>query len=472
MKRKWKILIAVLVLVLGSIALAAGVHYSRRGIVTVQTGKVVRQDLTSLVTASGEIKPLKYINIGANATGELTAIPVKEGDRVRKGQLLAKIENTQPEADVNAQQASLSSVEADAGAAEAGLKSWDDNLATMQAGVDRTKADLAKASQEFKRGEDLYKAKLIPRQDYDQRQAALASAQASVSEAEARLTQAKAQREQAKSQLYSAQKKITQLHAMVSRASDVLHKFNSYAPLDGVVTNLPVRVGETVLPGLPNLPGSIIMTIADMSLITAEVKVDETDIVSIKMNQVADVTIDAMPNKIFKGHVTEIGNTAIVRSTGLAASQSNVSSQEAKDFRVVVALDNPPDNIRPGLSCTAKITTATRQHVLTIPIQALTIRQKGDLDPEPKKGVVQPVKLDPAAEKARKEEIQGVFVVAGNKGEFRKVETGITGATDIEVLSGLKDGDEIITGSYQVIRTIRNEAQVKVDNKAPLKVNT
>jgi HlyD family secretion protein len=471
LKRKWKILIAVLVLVLGSIALAAGVHYSRRGIVTVQTGKVVHQDLTSLVTASGEIKPLKYINIGANATGELTAIPVKEGDRVRKGQLLAKIENTQPEADVNAQRASLSSVEADAGAAEAGLNSWDDNLATMQAGVERTKADLAKASQEFKRGEDLYKAKLIPRQDYDQRQAALASAQASVSEAQARLTQAKAQREQAKSQLYSAQKKITQLHAMVSRASDVLHKFNSYAPLDGVVTNLPVRVGETVLPGLPNLPGSIIMTIADMSLITAEVKVDETDIVSIKMNQSADVTIDAMPNKIFKGHVTEIGNTAIVRSTGLAASQSNVSSQEAKDFRVVVALDNPPDNIRPGLSCTAKITTATRQRALTIPIQALTIRQKGDLDPEPKKGIVQPVKLDPAAEKARKEEIQGVFVIANNKAEFRKVETGITGATDIEVLSGLKDGDEIITGSYQVIRTIRNEAQVKVDNKAPLKVN-
>jgi HlyD family secretion protein len=233
-----------------------------------------------------------------------------------------------------------------------------------------------------------------------------------------------------------------------------------------------VRVGETVLPGLPNLPGSIIMTIADMSLITAEVKVDETDIVSIKMNQAADVTIDAMPNKVFKGHVTEIGNTAIVRSTGLAASQSNVSSQEAKDFRVVVALDNPPDNIRPGLSCTAKITTATRQRALTIPIQALTIRQKGDLDAEPKKGVVQQVKLDPAAEKARKEEIQGVFVIANNKAAFRKVETGITGATDIEVLSGLKDGDEIITGSYQIIRTIRNEAQVKVDNKAPLKVNT
>jgi HlyD family secretion protein len=239
-----------------------------------------------------------------------------------------------------------------------------------------------------------------------------------------------------------------------------------------VVTNLPVRVGETVIPGLPNLPGTTIMTIADMSLITAEVKVDETDIVSVKMDQVADVTIDAIPNKTFKGHVIEIGNTAIVRSTGLAASQTTTSSQEAKDFKVVVALDNPPDDVRPGLSCTAKITTATRQHTLTIPIQALTIRQKGDLEAKPKNGAEpQPVKLDPAAEKARKEEIQGVFVIASGKAEFRKVETGITGATDIEVLNGLKDGDEIVTGSYQVIRTIRNEAQVKVDNKAPVKAN-
>lgn len=472
MKRKWKILITLGVLVVGSIAVFAGVRYSRRGIVTVQTGRATRQDLTSLVTASGEIKPRKYINIGANASGELTEIPVKEGDTVRKGQLLARIENTQPEADVNAQRASLSSSEADAAASEAGLKAYDDNLLTMQAGVDRTRADLEKASLDYKRGQELYQAKLIPKQDFDQRKAAYDSAQASVKEAEARLTQAKAQREQAKSQLYSAQKRIAQLRAMVTRADDVLKKFNSYAPLNGVVTNLPVRVGETVIPGLPNLPGTIIMTIADMSIITAEVKVDETDIVNVKMDQDADVTIDAIPNKTFKGHVIEIGNTAIVRSTGIAASQSTTSSQEAKDFKVVVALDAPPDDIRPGLSCTAKITTATRQHVVTIPIQALTIRQKGDLEPLPKKAPVQPVKLDPAAEKARKEEIQGVFVISGGKAVFRKVETGITGSTDIEVLSGLKEGDEIVTGSYQVIRTIRNDAQVKIDNAAPLKVNT
>ena len=160
------------------------------------------------------------------------------------------------------------------------------------------------------------------------------------------------------------------------------------------------------------------MTIADMSLITAEVKVDETDIVSVKLGQKAEITIDAIPNKIFKGHVIEIGNTAILRSTGLAASQSAVSSQEAKDFKVVVAMDDPPEEIRPGLSCTAKITTATRQKALTIPIQALTIRQKGDLEEKPKTGggALAAVKPDPAAEKARKEEVQGVFVIDRRQG--------------------------------------------------------
>ena len=211
------------------------------------------------------------------------------------------------------------------------------------------------------------------------------------------------------------------------------------------------------------------MTIADMSLITAEVKVDETDIVNVKLDQPADVTIDAIPNKTFKGHVIEIGNTAILRSTGLAASQSTTSSQEAKDFKVVIALDNPPDEIRPGLSCTAKITTATRQNVADHSDPGADRPPEGrpGAEADKSKAVQAAAKLDPAAEKAKKEEIQGVFVVAGGKAEFRKVETGITGATDIEVLSGLNDGDQIVTGSYQVIRTIRNEAQVKVDNKAP-----
>jgi HlyD family secretion protein len=183
------------------------------------------------------------------------------------------------------------------------------------------------------------------------------------------------------------------------------------------------------------------------------------------MDQSADVTIDAIPDRTFKGKVIEIGDTALLRSSGVAASQSQTSSQEAKDFKVVIALDIPESLVRPGLSCTAKIITGTRSHALAIPIQALTIRQKGQL--QVGKPGKKPAPMDPAAQKAAKQELQGVFLVRNGKAEFHEVKTGITGATDIEVLSGLKEGDEIVTGSYQVIRTIRNEAKVKVDNKPP-----
>jgi HlyD family secretion protein len=444
-------------------------------VVAVQTGKVVRQDLTSLVTASGEIKPKNYINIGANAMGEITELLIKEGDRVRKGQLLARIENTQPTADVESQKANLASAEADANAAEAGLKASDDNLATMRGAIVQSKADLDRMKADFERAESLFKEGLGAKQDYEVKKYTYDAQVAAVQQAEARLVQAQSQRGQTAAQLTATQRRIAVARAGLARIADILHKYDSFAPLDGVVTNLPVRAGETVVPGLQNQTGTLIMTIADMSLITAEVKVDETDIVNVKLGQTAEVTIDAIPNKTFKGHVTELGNTAILRSTGVAASQSAISSQEAKDFKVVIALDNPPDEIRPGLSCTAKITTATRQNVLTIPIQALTVRQKGDLEPKPATGATgaqAAVKPDPAAEKARKEELQGVFVVSGGKAVFRKVTTGITGATDIEVLDGLKDADEIVTGTYQVIRTIRNEAQVKVDNKVPTQLTT
>jgi len=469
-KSKWKtILIIGVVLALG-IGVYASTVLSKRGVVAVQTGKVVRQDLTSVVTASGEIKPKNYINIGANALGILTEILVKEGDHVRKGQLVARIENIQPEAQVASQKAQVSSAEADSNAAEAGLKTADEALRTQQAVIDHAQSDLEHAKLDYERAKELFNDKLLAKQDFDAKKATYDAAVASLQEQQTRLAQARSQREQTAAQLSAAQRRVAQAKAVLAQYSDMLHKFDSYAPLDGVVTNLPVREGETVVPGVTNLAGSNIMTIADMSLITAEVKVDETDIVSVALGQKADISIDAIPNKTFKGHVTEIGNTAILRSTGLAASQSAVSSQEAKDFKVVVAMDNPPEEIRPGLSCTAKITTATRKNALTIPIQALTIRQKGDLEVKPKNtsGAMAATKLTPAQEKARKEEVQGVFVIAGGKAEFRKVDTGITGATDIEVLSGLKEGDEIVTGSYQVIRTLRNEAQVKVDNKAPV----
>jgi HlyD family secretion protein len=441
---------------------------NQRGIVAVQTGKASRQDLSAVVTASGEIKPRTYINIGANAQGRIVDLLVKEGDRVRKNQVVARIEAVQAEADVAAQRAAVASAVADASASEAGLKSMDDSIAAQVAALDRTKAELDRTKIEFDRVAGLYKDKLVARQDYDAKKSAYDAQVAAVREAEARVTQYKSQRTQTAAQMNATQRRISQNQANLTRVSDMLAKHNATAPLDGVVTNLPVRVGETVVPGIQNSAASTIMTIADMSLITAEVKVDETDIVNVKLEQMADITIDAIPNKTFKGRVIEIGNTAILRSTGVAASQSTVSSQEAKDFKVVVAIDNPPDEIRPGLSCTAKIVTATRTKAVTIPIQALTVRQRGDLEPEvegsKKKDLPAP---GSAEEKARKEELQGVFVVVNGKAEFRQLDTGITGATDIEVTKGLKEGEEIVTGSYKTIRTLRNETKVKVDNSRP-----
>jgi HlyD family secretion protein len=472
-KANHKILLTIGLIVLVSGGVVASIRYNQRGIVDVQTGRVVRQDLVASVTASGEIKPKNYINLGANTIGPapITQILVKEGDHVRKGQVVAKMESVQANADVVAQRASIDTSLADSAASEAGLRSQADGVTTAQATLEKNKAELARTKSNFDRATELYNAKLLAKQDFDQKKAEYDTAIASVGEADARLSQAKAQEAQARQQLASAQKRIAQLDANLDRYKDILDKYAVTSPIDGIVTNLPVRTGETVVPGVQNSAASTIMTIADMSVITAEVKVDETDIVNVMLGQTAEVTIDAIPNHTFHGHVTEIGNTAILRSSGVAASQSNTSDQEAKDFKVVIALDDPPDDIRPGLSCTGKIVTATKTGALTIPIQALTVRQKGDLEPK-KPGAVDVAYLDPVAEKARKQELQGVFVIRDGKAQFVPVTTGITGATDIEVLSGLKDGDQIITGTYKIIRTLRNFAKVKVNNRVLTNTNS
>jgi HlyD family secretion protein len=250
--------------------------------------------------------------------------------------------------------------------------------------------------------------------------------------------------------------------------NDVLSKTTYDAPFNGTVTNLPVHEGETVVMGIQNSPGSTLMTVADMSVITAEIQVDETDIVNVSLGQDAEVTIDAIPNQTFKGKVTEIGDNAIIRSTGVSTSQSVGGTQEAKDFKVVVTLTNPPANLRPGLSATAKITTGTAHDALAIPIQAITVRDKDDLEAQQSKAKKAPVadKTAPAGPAVKKEnnDVQGVFVIKNNKAEFHKVETGLTGTTEIQVKSGLSDGDVIVTGSYKVLKTIRNGAGVKIDN--------
>jgi HlyD family secretion protein len=250
--------------------------------------------------------------------------------------------------------------------------------------------------------------------------------------------------------------------------ADVLQKTRYVAPFDGVVTNLPVREGETVVIGIQNSPGSTLMSIADMSIITAEVEMDETDIVDLKLGQPAEVTIDAIPNKTFKAVVTEIGDNAIVRSTGVATSQQTTASDEAKEFKVVVTLQNPPNNLRPGLSATAKVTTAMRSSALAIPIQAVTVRKPAELKPASGNGSVQAATAAPSNPTESKTEIQGVFVVHNRKVEFVPVQTGISGSNDTEVLSGLKEGDEIVTGPYKVLRTLHPGNTIKVDNSTPV----
>jgi HlyD family secretion protein len=223
-----------------------------------------------------------------------------------------------------------------------------------------------------------------------------------------------------------------------------------------------------VVIGIQNSPGSTLMTIADMSVITSEVKVDETDIVNVHLGQPADVTIDAIPHKVFHGVVSEIGDNAIVRSTGVATSQATSTSEEAKDFKVVVTLTDPPAGLRPGLSSTAKITTATRSGVLSIPIQALTVRTQADLAPKDAGKGNNNVEAASAPVEAskQKEEIQGVFVIRNKKAVFVPVDTGISGTTDIEITRGLHEGDEVITGSYKVLRTVKPGTSVKIDNSA------
>ena len=449
-----KIAIAATVLVLLGAIVAFSVTQSSRAAAVVQTGKVARADLASVVSASGEIKPKTYVNIGSLGFGKIVKLYVHEGEEVHQGQKLALLDNVQSAADVASMKAQLEAAKADAVASEAAIK-------TNQANLDRAQASFVQAKLDFQRAEGLYGQQLIAKQDYDAKRAAYDSADAAVAQAKAQLAQSKAQQD-------SSTLRIRQYQASLTHANDVLSKTEYTAPYDGIVTNLPVREGETVVMGIQNAPGSTLMTVADMSVITAEVMVDETDVVNVKIGQPAEVTIDALPKKTFHGTVTDIGDNAMVRSTGVSTSQSTTGSQEAKDFKVVVTLTDPPKNLRPGLSATAKITTNSKTDVLTIPIQALTVRQRGELQPKTTGKGVQAA-APPLDEKKAKEEVQGVFVVHNKKAEFKPVDTGITGTTDIEVLSGLSQGDEIITGSYKVLRTLKPGAAVKVDNSAPKK---
>jgi len=451
-----KILLIILGIVVAAGLVAFMVIKQQSGYTKVLTAKIVRQDLATVVSGTGQIKPKTYVNLGATAMGRITHLFVKEGDLVKKGQTVATIEHVQQEASVAGQQAAIAAAKTDIAASIAAEK-------TAEANVEKAKADLEQKRLDWEREQPLYQEGIVAKSDYDAKKSAYDTDVATLNQCIAALNQAKAQTDSLRGHL--------QIQISTLRANqNMLDLTNAVAPFDGIVTNQPVREGETVVEGIQNTEGSTFMTLADMSVITAEVKVDETDIVNIQIGQPAEVTVDALPGKTFKGHVTLVGDQALLRSTGIATSQSTIGTEEAKDFKVVVTLDTPSNDLRPGLSTTAKITTAHKSNVLSLPIQALAMHDPATDNAKSAGGVqAASVSSKPAAKSAP---IQGVYVVDKDaKGKLRAkfvpVTTGITGATDIEVLSGLTEGQEIVTGPFKTLRSLKNGSLVKRDTAKP-----
>lgn len=454
---KWKkITIGISAAIALVVIVLVSVYQANKGVVTVQSGRVMRQDLTSVVTAAGEIRPRTYTNVYAEGFGKIKDIVVNEGQHVKKGDVLLQLENIQPSADVQAQEATVA-------ASDAGVKAAQANYESAVATQSQRQADLEKAKFDWGRTQKLFAEQLISRQDYDASKATYDGAVAALKASEAQVAETRAARDQ-------AQETLAQNQAVLVHQKDVLRKTTIPAPIDGIVSYIAVRVGEYVVPGIQNSQGSFLMTISDMSVVTSEVKVDETDITNVQNGQTADVTIDALPGKVLKGVVTEVGELAILRSSGQASTtQTTANTQEARDFKVVVTLTNPPDSLRPGLSSTAKIQTAHKNAVLTVPIQSLAVRSQKDIDAAKQGNKNSGVTLAAARNSdssgdLKGNDITGVFVIRDGRAVFVPVTTGITGVTDIEILSGLREGDQIVTGSYKALRTLRPDARVKIDN--------
>ncbi len=465
--RMKKVLLIVAGIVLLAAVIGGTVYHSRSNVTAVVTARVTREDLTATVTGTGQIKPKTYVNIGATAFGRITHLYAKEGDHVKAGQTLATLESVQPSATVQAQAATISSSRTDVNSYIAAEKTAEANLVQAQ-------ADLVQKRFDIQRYQQLYDSKLVAKQDYDSKKAAFDVSAATVQQREAALAQAKAQTASAEGHVQTA--------VASQRANfDALDKTISRAPFDGLVTNVPVREGETMVTGIQNAQGSTLMTLADMSVITAEVKVDETDVVNVKLGQSVDVTVDALPGRVFKGHVTEVGDQALLRTTGIATSQSTTGTEEAKDFKVVVTLDQVNgqnnDDLRPGLSATAKIRTAEASAAVVLPLAALVSRDPtaeavlaknhGKL---PDGSATNPV----AAKNSPK--TQGVYIVRTDDGKlrtfFRPVQTGITGTTDIQVTGGLQPGDEVVIGKYKTLRSLASGTTIKRDTEVTSTDNT
>ena len=409
----------VALLIVGGVV-AFSVTKDSRSRIPVQTQKVGKRDLTSVVSASGEVKPKRFVNVSANVSGRITQLLVKEGDAVRRGQVLARIDSTRFAAGERQSAAAVQAAGADA---------------------DRAEADLEASRLAYERSRKMHAEKLISDQAFEQAQAELKMKQAGLS---------------------ALRRRVAQQAAGLESNRDDLEKTIVVAPMDGVVTNLQKEEGEVVI-GAQSFQPTVIMTVGDLSSFEVEVLVDETDIRYIALGQEAEIRVDALEGIKVSGEVTEIGSSAIPRG-GVQATQS--TSNQAKDFKVAVTIRDPSPALRSGLNATAEITTARKAGVLAIPIQAVVVRGVGKdgkvIDPE----ALQASEKDAGPSSAEKgEEKEGVFVASGGQVAFRTVKTGIIGETDIEVVEGLKEGDEIVTGAYKTLRTLKDQARIKPEVK-------
>lgn len=456
------------------LAIILGSLFFRRGdLPEVQTAKVERRAvLESKVTANGDVRPFQFINLTSEVTGRVTDVFVKEGDVVKKGKPLLRVDPTQiasatsvQEAGVRAAQAEVQNQLAALTATENAINTSRAALVTAQADLQRAEVERNNAQVELKRATDLLETGISSRSNYDTAKLRFDSANASVNAAKARVEQAQIQIKdseirvsQSRAQIESGRARVAQQQASLAQQSDLLKKTTQYASIDGVIGGPIVQVGTFALSNFSSTP---LMLIADMSTINVEVKVDETDIKNVRKDQLAKVKVDALGETEIQGQVIEIAQTALTRTGQTIAQTQTTGSQEAKDFKVVIRLINLSqevrDALRPGMSATAVITTDRRENVIAIPLQALIER-----DPQQVKGGA------PASANQNpkdKKPIKGVFAVVDNKTVFKPVETGITGENDIEITSGLDVGQELVTGPYRQLRTLKPDQKIKREDK-------
>src|SRR5213595_584659 len=414
MSKRNKVLVGAgaAVLIVGLVVISAGARRDRGA--EVRFEKASRRDLVAAVTASGKIEPKKKVDISADITGRITRIAVREGDLVTKGQFLLQIDPT-------IYQANLQQAEA--------------TLASSQAAAVQAKANRDQAERALKRTKELrnQNPNLISPEQLEQAQTAFEVADAN---------------------LTAAQHQVDQARAAVQSARDNLRKTTLVAPMSGRVTRLPVEEGEVAVPSTFSKDIGLLMTISDLSVIQAKVKVDETDVVRLHLGDSVEVSIDAFPDTTFMGRVTKVSNSSVRDSTQAATGQND----RAVDYEVEVTLDKPPADIRPDLSATARIVTDTRKHALSIPIIALTVREHKPVSTE-----ARPVDTSTAR---KKKETEGVFVVEKGVATFRPVKVGIAGDEYFEVLDGLKEDETIVAGPYQAIRDLKDGARVRPAKQA------